>query len=82
MSDEDPAICFVKAYARKPLGMPTKKRGQHSNSMRDYWYDDEDDEEEDFDNDLYGDDDDDFYTDSEEEFYDTEDESSGAESSE
>ena len=81
MSDEDPAICFVKAYARKPLGMPTKKRGQHSNSMRDYWYDDEDDEE-DFDNDLYDDDDDDFYTDSEEEFYDTEDESSGAESSE
>ena len=25
LDDEDPAICFVKAYARKPLGKSTKK---------------------------------------------------------
>lgn len=79
LSDEDPAICFVKAYARKPLGMPTNKRGQKSNSMHDYWYDDED-EDEDFDNELY---DDDFYSGSEE-YYDDEsqDDSSAEESSE
>lgn len=25
LDDDDPAICFVKAYARKPLGEPKKQ---------------------------------------------------------
>lgn len=38
LDDEDPAICFVKAYARKPMGEPSK---QSANSIhRDYYYDD------------------------------------------
>ena len=40
LDDEDPAICFVKAYARKPLGMPAQNLIP-SNGM-DYWYDDYD----------------------------------------
>jgi len=39
LDDDDPSICFVKAYARKPLS--TKKGGQKANAM-DYWYDDYD----------------------------------------
>ena len=59
LEDEDPAICFVKAYARKPLGAPKKTvansmdlhdywygtyEGYPSNAL-DYWYDDYDDED-------------------------------------
>ena len=53
LEDEDPAICFVKAYARKPLGVPHKNVA--SNSMDRYWYDDDEDEEnsEDFEDDNY-----------------------------
>ena len=40
LDDDDPAICFVKAYARKPLGTPSK---QQANGL-DYWYDDDEDE--------------------------------------
>lgn len=45
--EDDPAICFVKAYARKPLGKPSKssrENGIPSNAIPsnaiDYWYDD------------------------------------------
>ena len=52
LEDEDPAICFVKAYARKPLGAPHKNVA--SNSMDRYWYDEEDEENsEDFEDDNY-----------------------------
>ena len=40
LDDPDPSICFVKAYARKPLGKPMRK-GQQSNSM-DKWFDEYD----------------------------------------
>lgn len=41
--EEDPTICFVKAYARKPLGEP-KKKGPSANSIpRSYYNDYEDD---------------------------------------
>ena len=43
LDDPDPSICFVKAYARKPLGKPMRK-GQQSNSM-DNWFDAYDDDE-------------------------------------
>ena len=69
LDDPDPSICFVKAYARKPLGKPMRK-GQQSNSM-DKWFDQYDNEyEEDglydyYDNDYgydeYYDDDNDAY---------------------
>ena len=39
LEDEDPAICFVKAYARKPLGAP-KKTVQNSMDLDNYWYGD------------------------------------------
>lgn len=39
LEDEDPAICFVKAYARKPLGVP-KKTVANSMDLDDYWYGD------------------------------------------
>jgi hypothetical protein len=86
LEDEDPAICFVKAYARKPLGAPKKTvansmdlhdywygtyEGYPSNAL-DYWYDDYDDED-----DEYGDEYDNFglyddYSDSEGDYYDEE----------
>ena len=70
LEDNDPAICFVKAYARKPLGVPVKKSTQASNAMdrdwEDDWYDDE------YDN--YGDYSD--FSDSEGDYYDEEDNSS------
>jgi len=40
MEEEDPTICFVKAYARKPLGEPKKKTPAANSLHRDY-YDDE-----------------------------------------
>ena len=46
-SEEDPAICFVKAYARKPLGSPStktqKKSSQQPNALgrHDQFYEDE-----------------------------------------
>ena len=45
LDDPDPSICFVKAYARKPLGKPMRpsSKGQQSNSM-DNWFDAYDDE--------------------------------------
>lgn len=39
LEDEDPAICFVKAYARKPLGVP-KKTVANSMDLDNYWYGD------------------------------------------
>ena len=70
LEDKDPAICFVKAYARKPLGVPVKKSTKASNAMdsdwEDDWYGDE------YDN--YGDYDD--FSDSEGDYYDDEDNSS------
>lgn len=64
LDDDDPAICFVKAYARKPLGAPesaaAKKKTTPANGM-DYWHDDYendldyyDDEYDDEDYDNYG----------------------------
>jgi len=88
LEDEDPAICFVKAYARKPLGAPTKHmansiplddywldtyEGYRSNAL-DYWYDDY---ENDFDDDEYDDYDNyglyDDYSDSEGDYFGDED---------
>jgi hypothetical protein len=70
LEDKDPAICFVKAYARKPLGVPIKKSGQATNAMdrdwEDDWYDDDE-----YDN--YGEYDD--FSDSED-YYDEEGDSS------
>ena len=45
LEDDDPAICFVKAYARKPLGAP-KKNVVPANGIDWYengedWYDDD-----------------------------------------
>ena len=74
LDDDDPAICFVKAYARKPLGLPkVQPGGQKSNHMDYYNDDDEWFDDEDYDN--YGDYDD--YSNSEDEYYyDEEDNSS------
>lgn len=63
LDDEDPAICFVKAYARKPLGAPKSK--QVANKF-DYWGDQ-------YDN--YGDYDN--YSDSEDDFFSSEEEEEG-----
>lgn len=66
--DEEAPICFVKAYARKPMGVPTEK-GQQPNSMSNdsnYYYDDDYE----FDNQY----EDNYYSDSEENYYDDEDE--------
>lgn len=89
LEDEDPAICFVKAYARKPLGAPKKTvantmdlddywygdyQGFPANSLRD-WYDDYEDYD---DEDDYDDEYDNYglyddYSDSEGDYYDDED---------
>ena len=61
--EEDAPICFVKAYARKPLGLPQEK-GQQANALhhdRNYFYEDE------LEYDNYGDDN--YYSDSEDEYY-------------
>ena len=55
----------MKAYARKPLGMP--KKNIASNSMNDYWYDDEEDDLDEFENYLGEEYDD--YSDSDEYYY-------------
>ena len=41
LDDEDPAICFVKAYARKPLGAPSEN-AIPSNALD--WFDEDDDD--------------------------------------
>lgn len=42
MEEEDPTICFVKAYARKPLGEPkNKKKTPAANAMHRDYYEDE-----------------------------------------
>ncbi len=70
LEDEDPAICFVKAYARKPMGMPTtSKSNQKANSLHhprsDYYYDGEDEDEYDphYDGDNFD------FSDSDDEYY-------------
>lgn len=89
LDDDDPAICFVKAYARKPLGAPSEN--VIPNNSLDYWYDDYDyanelgwydDEDDEYDDeyDNYGDDwdEDDF---SEDEYYDEEEDNMSEEDS-
>lgn len=78
LEDEDPAICFVKAYARKPMGLPstTSKPQQKANSMHhprsDYYYGDEDEDE--YDPHYEGDDFD--FSDSGNEYYEENEQSS------
>ena len=79
LDDDDPAICFVKAYARKPLGKSAKKTGKKqipSNALyEDDWFENEADN----DDDEYGDEEYDNYngydnefSDSSEDYYDDE----------
>ena len=79
IDDDDPAICFVKAYARKPLGKSAKNPGKKqipSNALDD---DDWFENEAEIDDDEYGDEEYDNYngydnefSDSSEEYYDEE----------
>ena len=79
LDDDDPAICFVKAYARKPLGMPHKNVA--SNSLDYWWGEDEDESEDDYDyEDNYMDDYDD-YSDSDDYYYGGDDEYTSEEES-
>lgn len=79
LDDDDPAICFVKAYARKPLGKsankPSKKKIPSNAIDEDDWFENEADN----DDDEYGDEEyysengyDNSFSDSSEEYYDEE----------